>query len=444
MRILLLSNLFPPDTEGGAEVLAGGIAWQLQQMGHDVLVLTGSNGARASSLDGRVRRTLRFVPPAHVDRSYPLWRQFDQPYRYYQRYHCPSNAAELRRVVEHTQPDVLYIWEITGLGVTSLLTSLPQLRIPVVFHLGSYWLLYAREPETAQSRLRARWLKRSLIGNVPDLTWTSCIAVSGTVKQEYAQAGFDPDRIEVIYNGVDPRFQAVPLPDGPASNDAHRDRIELLFAGRVCAEKGIFTAVQALRLVANEHRTARGDAAPVHLHVIGDGDAASMRELRTFLREEGLTEMVTFHGSVPHDELVGHYDRADIMLVPSLWKEPFGLVVIEAMARGLPVIASRVGGPAEIITHGVNGLLIEPGDALGLAQAVRQLLDDPDQRSRLGIAARETVARRFTLAETATRVAEHLQRAARGVVCAQTPGSSSSANRGGLSHETLSAKHQAV
>ena len=76
------------------------------------------------------------------------------------------------------------------------------------------------------------------------------------------------------------------------------------------------------------------------------------------------------------------------MLVPSLWQEPFGLVVAEAMARGLPVIASNVGGPSEIITHGKNGLLVEAGDECALAVAISQLIQDPDKRQRFGEAAR--------------------------------------------------------
>jgi glycosyltransferase involved in cell wall biosynthesis len=133
-----------------------------------------------------------------------------------------------------------------------------------------------------------------------------------------------------------------------------------------------------------------------------------IRDMESFLREKGLTQVVTYHGKVPQDELIGHYDRADILLVPSLWHEPFGLVVAEAMARGLPIIASNIGGPAEILTHEVNGLLIKPNDEHALASAIREMLDHPEKRQQLSQAARETVQQRFTIEENARRVEHHL------------------------------------
>ena len=340
----------------------------------------------------------------------------------------PKNYREM---IAATSPDILYIWEITGIGVTSLLKVLPEFKIPIVFHLGSYWLLYARSPETEQSRLRIRWLKRLLIGPVPELTWTSMIAVSATVKQEYVQAGFDPKRIEVIYNGIDPRFLTFPR---SASNDDKT--FHLLYVGRIQVEKGILIILKALNLLMHDLNGATtvnetsGNAigsdshdivmlsaakhlkAPsVRLHIIGDGDQAYVNELKTFVREKGLEEQVIFHGKIPQHELIKYYDHSQIMLVPSLWKEPFGLVIAEAMARGLSVIASNVGGPSEIIAHGKNGLLVEAGDECALAVAISQLIQDPDKRQRFGEAARVTVEERFGIEESVNRVEQHLRRA---------------------------------
>ena len=411
MRILLLNNLYPPYVDGGGtEILAGDVAGGLERLGHEVLVLTSSFGLPKAEQDGHVWRTLYLAPPAHFDRQRPLWQQLEQPYNYYRRYHCPANAEELRRVVVETKPDVLYIWEIAGLGVNSLLKVLPDLKLPIVFHLGSYLLLYARSPETEQSHLRTRWLKRLLIGNLPAPTWTSLIAVSATVKQEYVRAGFDPERIEVIYNGIDPRFLTLP----PTENREQRKNkgcIQLLFVGRLRNEKGILVILKALDLLLNAQGDQDAAKQRLHLNIFGTGDKTYINELQTFLHEKHLSEVVTFHGKVPQDELIRHYDNSDIMLVPSLWQEPFGLVIAEAMARGLPVIASNVGGPAEILTHEVNGLLIEPGDERALAAAITQLIEQPQKRAQLAQAARITVQERFTIEKNAKRVEQHLQKA---------------------------------
>ncbi len=405
MRILLLSNLFPPYVEGGAEILAGDIAAGLKHLGHEVIVLTSSYGIPQPHKDDYIWRTLKPAPPVHFDRQRSLWAQLHKPFNYYRRYHNAANARELRKVVTATRPDILYIWEITGIGVSSLLKVLPDLKVPIVCHLGSYWLLYASSPETEQSRLHSRWLKQWLIGSVPKLPWTSFIAVSTTVKQKYVQAGFDPARFEVIYNGIDPRFLTL-----PRCVNLEDETFQLLFVGRMRVEKGILVILKALDLLMHELKM-RMDLPPLRLHIFGDGDATYISELKTFLHEKGLEELVTFHGKVPQDELIQYYDRSQIMLVPSLWLEPFGLVVAEAMARGLPVIASNVGGPSEIITHEKNGLLIEAGDERALALAISQLINDPDKRQRFGQAARLTVQERFAIEENINRVEHHLQRA---------------------------------
>jgi glycosyltransferase involved in cell wall biosynthesis len=404
VRILLLSNLFPPHVEGGAEILAGDIARGLERLGHDVYVLTSSYGLTKPAQEGHIYRTLRLIPTAHFDRQRPIWKQLDQPLHYYQRYNYAPNAQELLRVIAEVQPELLYIWEITGIGLNSLLKALPDVHLPIVFHLGSYWLLYTRSPETAQSRLRIRRLKQALIGKVPEITWTSLIAVSSTVKEEYAKAGFDPQRIEVIYNGIDPRFLA------PARVARTEDSpLQVLFVGRLRVEKGILTLLKALHLLQQKQHEMQLPA--LHLNIFGDGDKAYVSELQTFLQEKELENMVTFHGKVPQEELIDWYDRSDIMLVPSLWKEPFGLVIAEAMARGLPVISSNVGGPAEIITDGVNGILTEPGDEQAMMQAILQLIENPERREQLGQAAREVVRERFTIEQNAKRVEAHLLKA---------------------------------
>ena len=117
MRILLLSNLYPPYIKGGAEITAGDIAKGLIERGHDVAVLTSWYGLPGPQQDGRIWRTLYCAEPAHFDRQLPFVQQFQHLRHYYQQHHYPENAQELRRVIAEVQPDVLYIWEINGIGI---------------------------------------------------------------------------------------------------------------------------------------------------------------------------------------------------------------------------------------------------------------------------------------------------------------------------------------
>ncbi|MDQ6662393.1 MAG: glycosyltransferase family 4 protein [Chloroflexota bacterium] len=406
MRILLLSNLYPPHALGGAEIVAADVAAGLERLGHEVHVLTSSYGLAKPEEDQHIWRTLHVAPPVHFDRKQPAWQQLGQLLNYYRRYHNSANAKELLRAITITKPDVLFINEITGIGVISLLSALHSVKIPIVFYLQSYLLIYARSPETKESHLRARWLKKLLIGSLPSLTYTSLIAVSNAVKQEYIKAGYSHESIEVIYNGVDSRFlKPLPIQKSKASAGGN-PCTELLYVGRLNTEKGIVVILEALDLLVNSQ--GRKD---LHLHIFGDGDKSYIAELQHFITEKQLTEIITFHGRVSQEELLGYYDRSDIMLVPSLWQEPFALVTAEGMARGLPIIASNVGGTGERITDNVNGLLVEPGDEQELALAIIQLVDHPDELHRLAQAARTTVEEHFTIEECAKRMEQHLLQA---------------------------------
>jgi len=230
--------------------------------------------------------------------------------------------------------------------------------------------------------------------------------VSETVKQKYVEIGCDSQRIEVIYNGIDARF--LNLPNVTRNKETTHTR-QLLYVGRLRAEKGILIILKALDILVNEQQST-----DLQLNIFGDGDEVYINELRAFIQEKDMAGIVTFHGKVPQDELIEYYDRSHILLVPSLWQEPFGLVIAEAMARGLPVIASDAGGPAEIITHGVDGLLVPPGDEQALVSAIKRLLEDPDECERLSKAALRTVQDRFTIEGSTKYVEQHLLRAVRG------------------------------
>jgi glycogen synthase len=408
MRILLVSNLYPPHILGGAEIVARDFAVQLEKLGHDVFILTSAYGLDKPEQDGHTWRTLHYTPAAHIDRQRPLWRQGHLLIDYYRYFHYAANARELQRAITSIQPDVLYIWEITGLGLISMLEALNAVTLPIVYHLESYWLQYALSPQTEQTRLRTRKLKQFLIGSVPFPKYTALIAASSAVKDEYCQIGCDAARIEVIYNGIDERFLAA-LPTR-TQHAGQTSATRLIFAGRLYEEKGVSILLQALTLLVN-----RQEQQSFVLDIFGDGDEAYVKELYCFVQENHLDSLVMFHGKVPQDELIQQYDRADIMLIPSIWKEPFGLVVAEAMARGLPVITTNIGGPAEIVTHEVDGLLVEPNNAQALADVISRLAADPVLRAKLAAATRITVQDRFTSAANAERIAHYLQQSCAGV-----------------------------
>jgi len=164
--------------------------------------------------------------------------------------------------------------------------------------------------------------------------------------------------VRLVPSGV-----AVPETVGEPDDPAH-----VLFVGRLSPEKGVLELVEA--------------CGGLPLVVIGDGPLRA--------RVPGAV------GFVPPDELGPYYERASVVAAPSL-REGYGIAVREAMAWGRPVVASAVGGLVDAVEDGVTGLLVPPGDVAALREAIERLLGDAELRERLGAAARERAAQRFSL-----------------------------------------------
>ena len=180
-----------------------------------------------------------------------------------------------------------------------------------------------------------------------------------------------------IWNGIPTRPQRPPL-DGPPT---------VAFAGRLVAKKGVDTLVRALA-------TVRQTVADARLIVAGDGP--ELPRLKTLAAELGAAEAVEFPGHLSHVDMEPLVARAWVQAVPSLWEEPFGIVVAEAMMRGTAVVATNTGGPVEQVAEGETGLLCPPGDAAAWSAALTRLLNDRGLADRFGTAGRERALRLFT------------------------------------------------
>ena len=190
--------------------------------------------------------------------------------------------------------------------------------------------------------------------------------------------GVPRDRIAVIPNGVDVEaFRAVP-PDRRA-----RDGVTALFVGRLYPrQKGLEPLVEAFASVPS--------SVGLRLRLVGE-DWGGADLVRDRASAGGVAERVTIVGPLPRADLLQEYARADLLVLPSRF-EPFGIVLLEAMAAGLPVVASRTGGIPEVVAEGGTGLLVEPGDPAALAEALTRLAEDGTLRARMGARGRERAA----------------------------------------------------
>jgi glycogen synthase len=180
-------------------------------------------------------------------------------------------------------------------------------------------------------------------------------------------------RVQVIPPGYDPALFAAASAD--PFGGLPRPRVAYL--GRLAPQKDVGTLLQAFARL----------PADVQLLVVGDGpDRAALQR-----RAQRFGGRVHFTGFVPHAAVRAVLAHADVLVLPSLY-EDLSSALIEAMAAGLPVVATRVGGTADLVHHGVNGLLVAPRDPAALAAAISQILADPAAAAQMSAAARRTAA----------------------------------------------------
>jgi glycosyltransferase involved in cell wall biosynthesis len=168
----------------------------------------------------------------------------------------------------------------------------------------------------------------------------------------------------------------------PKSASEHAASRRILFAGRVEHTKGVDVLIHA--------------ACDVDGEFVICGEGRELETLRRLAQRLGVQDRVRFTGWLGGDELAGELADAAVVVMPSLWPEPFGLVGIEALASGRPVVASATGGIVDWLEDGVCGLLVAPGDARDLARALSEILADPERQRAMGNAGKKLVAERFS------------------------------------------------
>ncbi|MCA9908198.1 MAG: glycosyltransferase family 4 protein [Anaerolineae bacterium] len=233
------------------------------------------------------------------------------------------------------------------------------------------------------------------------------------------------DRARTLYNGIDiERFLLAHAERAPAPVD----QPEVLFVGRISPEKGVHVLIEAFAQVAERYPQATlnivGGTSAIGYHfLIPMEDDPIVRDLARFYHPltkrdrylaqlqakipPYLRERVHFRGSIPNQEVRDYLRRATVFAFPSVWQEPFGIALIEGMASGAPVVATRGGGPLEIIDDGLTGLLVERNDADALAQAMLNLIEQPALATQLGQAAQARIEHLFTWDQCADQLMDY-------------------------------------
>ena len=274
-------------------------------------------------------------------------------------------------------------------------------KIKIVLHMHCEWLTQL-DREMIERRLKE-----------VDLIISCSKFINEKICHRFPRA-----RCKTIYNGVDiNQF----FKENRHSAMKKKGSKRLLFVGRNSPEKGLHVLLDAFQKVADHFPR-------VQLEIVGPqktlpiewaialSDNPRVLDLASFyigsylsnikdkLSSSGLANQVSFNGFIPRPQLINYNQNADVFVFPSVWNEPFGMPLIEAMATEVPVVATRVGGIPEIVEEGTTGLLVEPNNSSALAEAIIHLLSDEDLRKTMGKNSRKRAVDLFSW----DKVAENL------------------------------------
>jgi glycosyltransferase involved in cell wall biosynthesis len=238
------------------------------------------------------------------------------------------------------------------------------------------------------------------------------LAVSDYVRRRLVVSDHVPESmVQVLYNGVDlSRFH--PILEPPA---AIRARLGLPPDGEVVTSVGQLIDFKGIDHLIDAADLLRSRPALTVL-VVGDGDRRDALAAR--VRRLGLEDRVRLLGK--RDDVNALLAASDLFVCPSVWDEALGYVILEAMAVGLPAVASRVGGIPEVVREGETGLLVPPRDAGALAGAIASLLDDPVRREAMGRAGRQVITEDFSMERAITATVDLYEELAGSAPAAQT------------------------
>ena len=384
MRILAVSNVYPPDYIGGYELQCKQTVEGLRRLGHHVEVLTVESDMREP--DPLVHRVLRWHEPPPPTMN-PRWEA-----RRVRTYLANYRAA--RRVTNQVRPDLVMGWAPLRIGLHCLAPGCAR-GAPAVLFAGDWsiaeeWRLldrwaaraWADRPPFASTLLR--WPLRRLARSV---RFDHLVFVSQYLRGSYQALRFPTGGMSVINQGA--RFDVPDLTTLPEG-----DPDTLIYLGRIEPVKGVHLAIDVVRRLHENH--GRPEA---RLTIVGgaSADATSyQQELEEQVRSAGLTDHVTFAGKRSPAEVAEMMRRHRVMLLTSLWEEPGPATPLEAMGNGVPVVTTDAGGTPEYVRDGAEGFVVPRDRPDRMASAAARLLEDPALWSRFRTAGWERVAGHFS------------------------------------------------
>jgi glycogen(starch) synthase len=394
LRILAVGNMYPPHHSGGYELVWQAVMHQARAVGHKVRILASDYRAeqRAPEEDPDVHRSLRiYWDPDHYE--------FTGNGRFQRIRTERHNAAQLHGHLRSFRPSIVTWWSM-GCMSLSMIEQVRRAGIPAAFIVHDDWLVYGWTCDAwingwrdhrALGRLAERLVR---VPATVDVNAAGPLIFNSQYTLERARRkGFGANAAAVVHPGIDDRFLE---PVSPRPWDWR-----IVYVGRLDRQKGVDLTIEAL---AHLPATAR-------LEIWGQGDEAYIEEMKASAARLRVADRVRFGGFIDPESLRSVYAGADVVVFPVRWQEPFGLVPLEAMGVGRPVVTTAQGGTSEYVRDGHNALVFPVDDPRELARCIERLAGDEALHSRICAAGRETAAA-YSARRFAEQTLEHIVRAA--------------------------------
>jgi glycosyltransferase involved in cell wall biosynthesis len=384
MRVLIISNLFPPYILGGAEVSTESLAGWLVSRGHEVCVL--SSAPRPANAESTVRANGVRIERRYFPNRYSVYdvaqRGVWQKTAWHVRDHfLPESETICREVIESFRPDIVNAHDLQGIGY-NILREVGRQGLPCVQTLHDFGFLCVNMNMFQNGAPCGRrhfvcevsgMVKRAYFSAIPRLSfWSPSRALMDIYRPSL------PSHLEAVAIPL-PLFFSQPEKALPLRASARGGLVRLLFVGQVTEAKGIEFVLRILEPLAALYS--------FEIVIVGSGPILGRLKER-YER----AAWVKFAGRVPPGEVAAYMTSSDLMVFPSLWFENAPLVVRQANQLGLPILASGVGGIPELVGHGVNGVLLAPGDEKQWQGCLGELLSKPEKLQQLGAGARENAS----------------------------------------------------
>ena len=407
MKILVISNLYPPHGIGGYEERCFNTVNTLKERGHEVYVLTSDHKVegRQSDEEPHVIRKLR----VHGFYGHP-WLSIYDLYDLEK-----ENQQTLSSAIATVRPDVIHVWNMGGIS-KALLHTLEALSTPLVYDISDHWiarslkadvwLSWWNDPGSLKRKLLRKFSESTGVrklahkqvptSSVHSLKFKNIYFCSEFMRDLTAEKGYPVDHADIVYCGVE--FELF------KQKTEFQPPRKFIWVGRLAEDKDPMTTVRGFL------KARKQSGLPLYLDVYGRGEADYVQQLEAEIQQNDAGEAIRMK-SATHEEMRQLYSDYDAYIFSSNWGEPFALTPLEAMSANLPVIMCPDGGDAELLEDGVNALQFTAGSPDCLSEAILRFLEIDDYGEHMSQTARKQVEERYTIETMTQKIESILQRA---------------------------------